>query len=43
MYVLVENVMWFSWGVFAYNVFFLKGEFILPEEYKTNTIETTMK
>ncbi|GAB6183575.1 IS1380 family transposase [Thermodesulfovibrio hydrogeniphilus] len=34
------NAMWFCLGVLAYNVFVLKRELILPQEYKNKTIST---
>ncbi len=34
------NAMWFSLGVLSYNIFILKRELILPDEYKTRTIDT---
>ncbi len=34
------NSFWFSIGVLVYNTFILQKEILLPEEYKTKTIQT---
>ncbi|MGQ9569653.1 MAG: transposase [Thermodesulfovibrionales bacterium] len=34
------NSFWFSIGVMVYNTFILQKTFLLPEEYKTKTIQT---